>query len=96
MYGFCIARSISDGVIDKPIDNINIPSADCITDRDIVDPIKDGFCIANPAASIVHRGDNAQNFFETSANDILLSLYCLLSDDICILLLCTNFCLVVS
>jgi len=74
MYGFCIARSISDGVIDKPIDSISIPSADCITDRDMVDPIKDGFCIANTAASIVHRGDNAQNLFETSANDIL-SLY---------------------
>ena len=71
MYGFCIARSISDGVIDKPMDNINIPSADCISDRDMVDPIKDGFFIANPAASIVQRGDNAQNFFETSANDIL-------------------------
>ena len=71
MYGFCIARSISDGVIDKPIDNINIPSADCITDKDIVEPINDGFFIANTAASIVHRGDNAQNFLETSANDTL-------------------------
>ena len=73
MYGFCIARSISDGVIDKPMDNINIPSAYCISDKDIVDPIKDGFFIANPAAIIVHRGDNAQNLLETSANDILLS-----------------------